>query len=123
MDKQSDIRQLTDEELESVSGGATRAYLAAVDLMNGKYGTGEQCRKKLEDEGLDYWTVQHIANALAQGYGQVAQDVIDIYQQEGILSESFAGQMTELLHRVVNRTVKSRDVCRKSIWLALGDEK
>ena len=77
MDKQSDIRQLTDEELESVSGGATRAYFAAVDLMNGKYGTGEACRKKLEDEGLDYWTVQHIANALAQGYGQVAQDVID----------------------------------------------
>ncbi len=76
MDK-NDMRLLSDDELELVSGGATKAYLAAVDLMNGKYGTGEACRKSLTDAGLDYWSVQHMANALSQGYGQVAQDVID----------------------------------------------
>ena len=77
MDKQSDMRLLSDDELEMVSGGSTKAYLAAVDLMNGEYGTGESCRKSVADEGLDYWSVQHMANALSQGYGQVAQDVID----------------------------------------------
>ena len=46
MDKQSDMRLLSDDELEMVSGGSTKAYLAAVDLMNGKYGTGESCKKK-----------------------------------------------------------------------------
>ena len=77
MNEQSGMRLLSDDELELVSGGSTKAYLAAVDLMNGKYGTGEACRKSLTDEGLDYWSVQHMANALSQGYGQVAQDVID----------------------------------------------
>ena len=77
MNEKSGMRLLSDDELELVSGGSTKAYLAAVDLMNGKYGTGEACRKSLTDEGLDYWSVQHMANALSQGYGQVAQDVID----------------------------------------------
>ena len=77
MSKQERMKKLSDDELEMVSGGSTRAYLAAVDLMNGKYGTGESCRKSVTDEGLDYWRVQHMANALSQGYGQVAQDVID----------------------------------------------
>lgn len=77
MDKQEKMRQLSDDELELVSGGSTKAYLAAVDLMNGKYGTGEESRKRIADAGLDYWSIQHMANALSQGYGQVAQDVID----------------------------------------------
>ena len=65
MSKQERMKKLSDDELEMVSGGSTRAYLAAVDLMNGKYGTGEACRQKLADEGLDYWMIQHMANALS----------------------------------------------------------
>ena len=65
MKKQSDMRLLSEEEQEMVSGGSTKTYLAAVDLMNGKYGTGESCRKSVTDEGLDYWSVQHMANALS----------------------------------------------------------
>lgn len=75
--QQNGIRALTDEELEGVSGGTTAAYRAAVDLMNGVYGTGADCRTAVEKLGLDYWSVQHMANALSQGYGQAAQDVID----------------------------------------------
>ena len=70
MRKQSGMKPLSDDILEKVAGGSTKAYLAAVDLMNGKYGTGDACVKSLTDEGLDYWSVQHMANALAQGYGQ-----------------------------------------------------
>ena len=76
MDKERDCRRLSDDELERIVGGSTKAYLAAVDLMNGKYGEGEACRKKLEEAGLDYWSVQHMANALANGYDQAAADVI-----------------------------------------------
>lgn len=71
------IRRLSPEDLESVSGGTTKVYRAAVDLMNGVYGTGADAQKAIGDLGLDYWEIQHMANALMQGYGQVAQDVID----------------------------------------------
>jgi len=72
-----EMRELQDDELEAVSGGSTKFYLAAVDVMNGVYGEGEACRERLRAAGLDPWNVQHMANALSQGYGQVAQDVID----------------------------------------------
>ena len=77
MHKKEDIQKLSDEQLEYVVGGSTKAYLAAVSLMNGDYGSGAECRQAVTDLGLDYWSVQHMANALSQGYGQVAQDVID----------------------------------------------
>ena len=77
MSDQNTIRPLSDEELASVSGGTTKDYRAAVDLMNGVYGSGADAQKAIGDLGLDYWSVQHMANALSQGYGRVAQDVID----------------------------------------------
>ena len=52
-------------------------YDAALLMLEGKFGTDEESRVVLADLGLDYWAVRHMANALAQGYGQVAQDVID----------------------------------------------
>lgn len=55
----------------------TTVYAAAVALVNGEYGTEEESRKLLEESHLDYWEVRHMANALEQGYGLVAQDVID----------------------------------------------
>ena len=77
MSEKENMRMLSLDELEYVTGGSTHAYLAAVSLMNGDYGTGADCRQAVTDLGLDYWSVQHMANALSQGYGQVAQDVID----------------------------------------------
>ena len=67
---------VSDEELESISGGATRNYLAAVDVMNGKYGAGEERKIRLAEAGYDYWAVQHLVNGLARGYDKVARDVI-----------------------------------------------
>ena len=69
-------QKLTDEELSEVTGGATRNYLAAVDVMAGKYGTGEERKRRLQEAGYDYWAVQHLVNGLAYGYDQVARDVI-----------------------------------------------
>ena len=101
----SDMLPLSDDELELVSGGATKAYLAAVDLMNGKYGTGEACRQSLTDAGFDYWNIQHMANALAQGYGQVAQDVIDDkYGNDAARFKALAraGYDARLVQQIVN---------------------
>ena len=105
MDKKDSCRMLSDEELEKVAGGATRGYLAAVDLMNGVYGEGEACRKSLTDAGLDYWNVRHMANALSQGYGQVAQDVIDGKYGNGAArfkALASAGYDARLVQQIIN---------------------
>ena len=67
---------MNDEELSSVSGGVTANYLAALDVMAGKYGNGEERRQRLIAAGYDYYAVQHLVNGLAKGYDQVARDVI-----------------------------------------------
>ena len=105
MDKQNNKSLLSDDELEMVTGGSTQAYRAAVDLLNGKYGTGEACRQSLTEAGLDYWSVQHMANALAQGYGQVAQDVIDSkYGKDAARFKalSMAGYDPILVQQIIN---------------------
>ncbi len=67
---------MNDEELGSVSGGVTANYRAALDVMAGKYGNGEERRQRLMAAGYDYYAVQHLVNGLAKGYDQVARDVI-----------------------------------------------
>ena len=76
MSEEKIVQAVNDEELNSVAGGAARNYLAAVDVMNGKYGNGEERKVRLQAAGYDYWAVQHLVNGLAKGYDQVARDVI-----------------------------------------------
>ena len=77
MSELKNVEKLAEEELGQVSGGATRNYLAAVDVMAGKYGNGEERKRRLAEAGYDYWAVQHLVNGLAKGYDRVARDVID----------------------------------------------
>lgn len=71
------VEKLADEELGEVAGGASANYKAALDVMNGKYGDGEERKRRLAAAGYDYWAVQHLVNGLAKGYGKVASDVIN----------------------------------------------
>ena len=106
----SGLKKLNEEELGRISGGATRAYLAAVDVMNGKYGSDEECKKAMEELGLDYWSVLHMANALAQGYGQVAQDVIDLkYGKDAARFKALAkaGYDPVLVQQIVNGMLRN----------------
>ena len=108
MSDQNTIRPLSDEELASVSGGTTKDYRAAVDLMNGVYGSGADAQKAIGDLGLDYGSVQHMANALSQGYGRVAQDVIDgRYGKDAARFKALtkAGYDPILVQRIVNGMV------------------
>ena len=70
------VEKMADEELGTVAGGVTANYLAALDVMAGKYGNGEERRQRLMAAGYDYYAVQHLVNGLAKGYDQVARDVI-----------------------------------------------
>ncbi len=68
---------ISEEALDSVSGGATKNYLAALDVINGKYGNGEERKTRLTAAGYDYWAVQNLVNGLVAGYDKVARDVIE----------------------------------------------
>ena len=97
--------QMSDEDLGAVAGGATRNYLAALDVMNGKYGDGEDRKRRLAAAGYDYWAVQHLVNGLAKGYDSVARDVIDGKygnDQARIINLRAAGYDAQLVQDIVN---------------------
>ena len=73
----SELNKMADEAMAAVVGGVSANYLAAQDVMNGKYGNGEDRKKRLAAAGYDYWSVQRLVNGLAKGYDKVAQDVIN----------------------------------------------
>ena len=71
------FEKLSDESLGSVAGGMSPELIAAYDVMAGRYGDGEDRKRRLAAAGFDYWSVQHLVNGLAKGYDRVARDVID----------------------------------------------
>ena len=71
------MEALGDEELNEAVGGMTANYRAALDVMEGMYGNGEERRRRLTAAGYSYEAVQHLVNGLAKGYDRVARDVID----------------------------------------------
>lgn len=73
----SELNKMTDEAMDAVVGGVSANYLAAQDVMNGKYGDGEDRKRRLAAAGYDYWSVQRLVNGLAKGYDKVAHDVIN----------------------------------------------
>ena len=64
MSELRNAEHLADETLEGVAGGATRNYLAAVDVMNGKYGNGQARIDALSARGFDARMVQDIVNGM-----------------------------------------------------------
>ena len=96
---------LSDEDLGAVAGGVTKNYLAALDVMAGKYGNGEERKARLAAAGYDFWAVQHLVNGLAKGYDQVARDVINgKYGNDGarINALTAAGYDAKLVQDIVN---------------------
>jgi len=104
-----DAKKLADKDLEDVSGGVSAEYLAALDVINGKYGVGEQRRMALEAAGYNYYQVQRLVNGLMKGYDSVARDVIrGKYgnDQARINALTAAGYDASLVQDIVNAMLK-----------------
>ena len=104
-DMENKAAPLAEEELDKISGGVTRNYLAAIDVMNGKYGDGEERKARLYAAGYDYWAVQRLVNGLAWGYDRVAWDVIHGKygnDQARINALTAAGYDASLVQDIVN---------------------
>ena len=71
------IHEMSDEALSGIAGGMSKDLAAAYDVMNGKYGNGEERRRRLTAAGYNYDAVQYLVNAMSKGYDKVARDVID----------------------------------------------
>ncbi len=70
------MEQMSDDALNEVAGGMSRNLAAAYDVMDGKYGVGEDRKRRLAAAGYDYWTVQNLVNGISKGYDAVARDVL-----------------------------------------------
>ena len=105
----SELNKMQDEVLDEVVGGVSANYLAAVDVMNGKYGNGEERKVRLAAAGYDYWAVQHLVNGLAKGYDKVARDVIQGRYGNGqarINALRAAGYDAAMVQDLVNEMLK-----------------
>ena len=100
---------MSDEELGTVTGGMSRDLAAAYDVMAGKYGVGEDRKRRLAAAGYDYWAVQHLVNGLAKGYDRVAREVISGRygnNQARVAALEAAGYNAALVQDIVNAMLK-----------------
>ena len=100
---------MSDEALGSVAGGMSANLMAAYDVMAGRYGDGEDRKRRLAAAGYDYWSVQHLVNGLAKGYDAVARDVIDGRygnDQARIRALTAAGYDAAMVQDIVNNMLK-----------------
>ena len=96
---------LNENELDAVVGGAAGNFMAALDVINGKYGNGEERVKQLAAAGYDYAAVQTLVNGLAKGYGKVAREVINGDYGNGearVAALKNAGYDAKLVQDIVN---------------------
>ena len=101
---------LLDEALKEVSGGVSKLYRVAVDTADGKYGNGEDRKKRLAAAGYDYWSVQRLVNGIVYGYDKVAADVIDGKYGNGdarVKALTAAGYDAKLVQDMVNEILKN----------------
>ena len=108
-EKKLDMEQMSDESMSEVAGGMTRNMQAAYDVMAGKYGDGEDRKRRLAASGYDYWAVQHLVNGLAKGYDKVARDVINGRYGNGqarMNALRAAGYDAQMVQDIVNGLLK-----------------
>ena len=103
------VEKMADEDLGVVAGGASANYWAAVDVMNGKYGNGDERRRRLTAAGYNYDSVQYLVNAMCKGYDKVARDVIDGRYGNGearVRALRAAGYDAAMVQTLVNEILK-----------------
>ena len=103
------IHEMSDEALSGIAGGMSKDLAAAYDVMNGKYGNGEERRRRLTAAGYNYDAVQHLVNGLVKGYDTVAREVIaGKYGNDAARVHALqaAGYDARLVQDIVNEILK-----------------
>ena len=62
-----EMKKLADEKLDGVAGGVKSNYDVARDVIDGRYGNGEERIRRLRAAGYDPNMVQSIVNQILKG--------------------------------------------------------
>ena len=65
------MKKLNDDEIDQVAGGVKSDIEVAYDVMNGKYGNGDERIRRLRAAGYDPNAVQALVNKVASGWRPV----------------------------------------------------
>lgn len=71
------IHEMSDEALSGIAGGMSKDLAAAYDVMNGKYGNGEERIRRLRAAGYDPYAVQALVNKLVAGWKPPVDPYLD----------------------------------------------
>lgn len=64
-----EMKKLADEKLDGVAGGVKSNYDVARDVIDGRYGNGDERIRRLRAAGYDPYAIQSIVNQiLKDGY-------------------------------------------------------
>ena len=61
-----EMKKLEDASLDGVAGGVKSNYEVAREVMDGKYGNGDERIRRLRAAGYDPYAVQNIVNQLVK---------------------------------------------------------
>ena len=64
---QENVKALSDDALNTVAGGLKSNDAVARDVLNGKYGNGEERVRRLRAAGYDPNAIQKIVNQMVKG--------------------------------------------------------
>ncbi len=62
-----EVKKLSDEDLNVVAGGRQSEQSVAYDVLNGKYGNGEDRIRRIRAAGYDPVAIQKIVNEMVRG--------------------------------------------------------
>lgn len=67
---ENEIKAVSEEQLDEVAGGRKSDLAVAYDVLNGKYGNGEERIRRLRLAGYDPAAIQSLVNALVKNNGR-----------------------------------------------------
>ena len=67
---EQELKNLNDEELDQVAGGRKSDLAVAYDVLEGKYGNGEERIRRLLMAGYNPAVIQPIVNSLVKNNGR-----------------------------------------------------
>ncbi len=105
-----EIKKITDDELDAISGGMTASLRAAYACIAGTYGNGQTRINNLLALGLDPIVVQGLVNSILAGHVKVANDVINGKYGNGqarVVALTAAGYNAQEIQNLVNHMILS----------------
>ena len=89
---QENMKVLNDDTLDTVAGGRQSNEAVARDVINGKYGNGDERVRRLRAAGYDPTAIQNIVNQMVKGtYRDPYMDPKDVNKVPPVYKDPYMG--------------------------------